>query len=271
MALFIRTTPLDSSKASFRTHLNYIKCLEKLLSNSTLSVFPMGIFTKRTTEISRFHKLFKVTLKSIKKDIELAREDSAFAVIATPWFPVKCYYALYYLESILTHLLDGSVQGFGKGGHAGIRKKIYSLVDTGAIVFSVSELNRIYDLTQIRAFPAINSGQNARFDYWQKTDCVNSVAKKLMEYKLHDAKIGRKWNLHLKKHQEDQKEFIKNEHLMIADFFFWYRIKANYRDLDYIDFENGITESEVLEYVETYNKAFEHYRIQLMRQINPLL
>ena len=271
MALFIRTMPLDSAKASFRTHLNYIKCLEKLFAGSTLSVSRTGTFTKRSVEIKRFQKLYKVTLKSIKKDIELAREDSAFSVIAAPWFPVKCYYALYYLESVLTHLLDGSVQGFGKGGHAGIRKKIYSLVDTGAIVFSVSDLNRIYDLTQIRALPAINPGQNARFDYWQKTDCVNSVVKKLMDYKLHDAKISRKWNLCTKKHREDQKLFVGVERLMIADFFFWYRIKANYRDLDYIDFENGITESEVLEYIEIYNKAFNHYHVQLIRQIDPLI
>ncbi|OGY59297.1 MAG: hypothetical protein A3I31_02160 [Candidatus Colwellbacteria bacterium RIFCSPLOWO2_02_FULL_44_20b] len=270
MALSIRATPLDFAKASFRTHLNYIKCLEKLFASSTLSVSRTGIFTKRNVEITRFRKLYKVTLKSIKKDIELAREDSAFAVIAAPWFPVKCYYALYYLESILTHLLDGSVQGFGKGGHAGIRKKIYSLVDMGFIVFSVAELNRVYELTQIRALPAINVGQNARSDYWQKTDCINSVAKKLMDYKLHDVKIGRKWNLRTKKHRDEQKSFVGVERLMIADFFFWYRIKANYRDLDYIDFENGITETEVLEYLETYNKVFEYYRIQLIRQITKL-
>jgi hypothetical protein len=165
MPLFIRTTPLDSAKASFRTHLNYIKCLERLFASSTLSVSRTGTFTKRDVEITRFQKLYKVTLKSIKKDIELAREDSAFAVIAAPWFPVKCYYSLYYLESVLTHLLDGSVQGFGKGGHAGIRKKIYSLVDTGAIEFSVAELNHVYGLAQICALPAINAGQNARSDY----------------------------------------------------------------------------------------------------------
>ncbi len=272
MAIFARSlSSLDFAKASFRTHLNYIKCLEKLFASSTLSASRTGTFTKRNTEITKFQKLYKVTLKSIKKDIELAREDSAFAVIAAPWFPVKCYYALYYLESVLTHLLDGSVQGFGKGGHAGIRKRIYSLIDTGALVFSVAELNRVYGLIEIQALSVINVGQNARSDYWQKTDCINSVAKKLMDYKLHDAKLGRKWNLHTKKHQDDQKLFIGTERLMIADFFFWYRIKANYRDLDYIDFENGITEAEVLEYLETYNKVFEHYRIQLIKQINPLL
>jgi len=56
----------------------------------------------------------------------------------------------------------------------------------------------------------------------------------------------------------------------VFHFLVGYRIKANYRDLDYIDFENGITETEVLEYLETYNKVFEYYRIQLIRQITKL-
>lgn len=271
MVLLARSTPLDSAKASFRTHLNYIKCLEKLFNGNTISATKVGTPAKRNSEIAKFQKLYKVTHKSIKKDIELAREDSAFAVIVAPWFPVKCYYALYYLESVLTHLIDGNTHGFGKGGHAGIRKKLSSLIDSGALVFSVADLNKIYSLPDIQQLPAINAGQNARSDYWQKEDCINSVAKKLMDYKLHDAKLGRKWNLRTKKHQDERKLFIRTERLTISDFFFWYRIKANYRDLDYIDFENGISETEVLDYLETYNKVFEYYRAQLVKQINALL
>ena len=118
--------------------------------------------------------------------------------------------------------------------------------------------------------PAINSGQNTRLDYWQKPQCIQSVAKKLMEYKLHDAKMGRKWNLHTKKDKEEKKQFINSEKMMLSDFFYWYRIKANYRDLDYIDFENGIDSTEVLEYLEIYNKAFEKYRACLTKRINIL-
>jgi len=263
------TTSLNS-KASFLTHLNYIKCLEKLLSNATFFASRVGTSPRHAADIARFKKLEVVTRKSIRKDIELSREDSAFAVIAAPWFPVKCYYSLYYLESILVHLIDGTTSGFGKGGHTSVRKKIYNLVDSGVISLGTSELNRIYKLTDIQVFPAINPGQNARYDYWRKTECTNSVAKKLMDYKLHDAKLGKKWNLHTKKHREEQKQFIFNEKLMLLDFFYWYRIKANYRDLDYIDFENGITETEVLGYIEDYYNAYIYYRSQLLRRINVL-
>lgn len=264
-------TPFEHTKASFKTHLNYIKCLEKMFSACDISTTKTGTFTKNNTEISRFKKLYDVTLKSIRKDIELAREDPDFAVIIAPWFPVKCYYALYYLESILIHLVDGSMHGFGKGGHTGVRKKIYSLVSSNKIIFNQVELNTVYPLTQINSMPAINSGQNTRSDYWDKPECIQSVVKKLLDYKIHDAHIGRKWNLHTKKDKGEKKQFIISEKLMISDFFYWYRIKANYRDLDYIDFENGIDSTEVLEYIEIYNKAFESYRSCLSKNLNILI
>lgn len=270
MALLVRTSPFDSAKASFRTHLNYVKCIEKLLSSSNLSVQKNGTPTKRNNEVKRFQKLYNVTLKSIKKDVELAKEDAEFAVIIAPWFPVKCYYAIYYLESVLLHLIDGCAYGFSKGGHTGVRKKIYSLINSN-ILFNHSDLDTVYNLTQVQSMPSIDSGRNARNDYWQKQECIQSVAKILMRYKLHDAKTGRKWNLRTKKHRAEKQQFISTEQLALIDFFYWYRIKANYRDLDYIDFENGITANEVLEYVETYYRAFDTYRAGLVKQINSLL
>ncbi|MBI5234912.1 MAG: hypothetical protein HY886_01500 [Deltaproteobacteria bacterium] len=201
-------------------------------------------------------------------DFKLAQVDSAFAVIIAPWLPVKCYYALYYLESVLSHLINGSVHGFGRGGHTGVRKQIYSLSNSGSFSFSVDALNRVYTLTEIRELPAIDPGQNARADYWREPECVNSIVKKLTDYKLLEKKLG--WNLHTKKHREEQNQFIAKERLMILDFFYWYRIKANYRDLDYIDFENGIAKRDVLKYTETYFKAFKHYSAQLVNQIEKL-
>ena len=90
-----------------------------------------------------------------------------------------------------------------------------------------------------------------------------------MKYKMHDS--GKKWNLRTKKGREEKRQFVSQESLMLTDFFYWYRIKANYRDLDYIDFESGISESEVLEYMRTYYQAFDYYRLLLIGEINPAL
>lgn len=270
MILLTKATPLDPTRASFRTHLNYIKCMKRLLFVNNFSATKIGTTTRKAFEVVRFQKLYEATRKSIEKDIELAKEDPEFAVIVAPWFPVKCYYALYYLESILVHLIDGSMLGFAKGGHTALRKKVCALVSTGNILFNQNDLDCIYKLTQAKSMPAINSGQNTRHDYWQRDECTQSLAKILIRYKLHDAKIGNKWNLRKKNHQTEKQQFILKEQLMLIDFFYWYRIKANYRDLDYIDFENGITANEVLEYIKMYYQTFNIYREILKKQIKNL-
>lgn len=258
----------DTARASFLTHLNYVKRIEHLLNGCSVSVKPSKVGSLRRADITRFIRLYEVTRKSIKKDIELAREDTAFAVISAPWFPVKCYYALYYLESVLVHLMDGAAVGFVKGGHAGVRKKISMHIQSGALDFSVPDLNRSHLVEEIENIPAITGGRNTRGSYWSEDSCTDSLLKKLSDYKLHDAKVGRKWNLRTKTGRADKAIFAAGENVTVLDFFYWYRIKANYRDLDYVDFENGITEREVLEYIETYYKAYGKYRSLIAAEIN---
>jgi hypothetical protein len=264
----LASPPFDPARASFQTHLNYAKRMGHILSGSRITVTAMEGVRVIHNEKNKFRKLYDVTRKSIEKDVELAREDSAFAVIAAPWFPVKCYYALYYLESILIHLLDGSTSGFLKGGHTAIRKKFYANLVTGSIVLSAPGVSRICMLEEVQRIPAIESGRNARSSFWKEEACSDSILKKLADYKLHDAKLGRKWNLHTRAHQIEKAEFIARERIALLDFFYWYRIKANYRDLDYIDFENGITADEVRDYMEAYNVAYEGYRSLLISQID---
>ncbi|MFY9287176.1 MAG: hypothetical protein WAO98_01615 [Alphaproteobacteria bacterium] len=260
----------ESVRASFRTHLNYIKCIEKLLLTSKFFAKQIGSPIKSEFGIRRFKKLNKITVKSIERDIELAREDPEFGMIIAPWFPVKCYYALYYFESILINLIDGDMAGFRHGGHGAVRKKICNLVSTKNIYFDEATLDMVYSLSRISSMPPINPGQNTKNSYWSEVQCGDSVAKKLFDYKLYDRKINKKWNLYSPKDRAEKKDFIKTERLMLIDFFYWYRIKANYRDFDYIDFENGITPAETLQYLESYFNAFRLYSAGLMQQIERL-
>ncbi len=261
---------LDSSTASFRTHLNYIKCLERVLSGCTLSVAPRGTFQVQTAEVKRFIRLYKLTVKSISKDFELAQEDVAIALIIAPWFPVKCYYALYYLESILLHLTDGGMHGYGKGGHSKVRTMIKKHITSGAIVFSSLEINNVYPLHQIEILQTTASGGTTTFSYWETSQCVNSIVKKLFEYKLHNAKMTNGWDFRTRLGRSNRDIYLQRETLGLLDFFYWYRIKANYRDLDYIDFENGVSEQEVFEYLEAYYEAFKAYSNLLGGEINRL-
>lgn len=267
----IEIEKLQSPRASFTTHFNYIQCLARILSGTTLSInkTPAPAFNK--TEVNRFNKLENITDRSIKEDIGLSAADNAFAVIAAPWFGVKCYYSLYYLESILLNVLDGTTVGFSKGGHRKVRTRISQLLSEGGISFSDTDLNATHSLYEISAFPPIRPGANARSTYWLHSTCPQSVLKKLMEYVLHDQEMNGQWNLRKPADRLKKKDYITKSKISLVDFFYWYRIKANYRDLDYIDFENGITEAEVFEYMAAYYKAYSAYRKLLVTRINALL
>ncbi len=256
------------SSASFITHLNYVKRMSVLLSTTRLSVSNIKISTSESKNMKRFFRLYKVTQKSIVTDISLSGQISEFAIISTPWLPVKCYYALYYLESILVYLISGDNCGFKPGGHTNVREKIYSLVKSSEMVLSNNDLNNVYPLSVIKTTPRIPVGSNTRNNYWNDPRCTKSITVKLMDYKLFDAKQKKKWNLHTKKGKKEKQDFISNKSLMLIDFFYWYRVKANYRDLDYIDFESGLSESEVIEYMKQYFSSFNSYRKMLVAEIH---
>lgn len=266
-----KAVPFDKQRASFITHLNYIRCLKKILSEASISVSTRGSFIKNDEEVNRFRNLFRLTKMSLATDIRLARHNPAFAIIVAPWFPVKCYYALYYLESILIHLADGSNQGFTRGGHTSVRKVIYTHITTNLINFTITDLSSVYSLASIDALPPIPSGSNTSSGFWEQPQCISSLLKKLKEYKVHNQMLSQKWNLHRKKDREEKNRFIAREKISLLDFFYWYRIKANYRDLDYIDFENGISEAEVLCYLEEFNNAFELYKDLLEHEVDRML
>lgn len=262
--------PLDPALASFRTHLNYAKRMSHLLRGTEITVNPSGSPRLYEAGVARFQRLHNVTNRSIEMDIALARENHAFAVVAAPWFSVKCYYALYYLETILVHRLDGTLVGFVKRGHGGVRRKMSDHLEQGTAIFSVPELTRVRSLPDVNAVPPIDPGRNARADFWEKDVCTDSLLKKLAEYKMHDAKIGNGWNYHRPTHRDERDSFIARERITPIDFFYWYRIKANYRDLDYIDFENGIVAEDIIAYMEAYNAAYERYATLLLSSIHSI-
>lgn len=262
---FNRSLFQNPTQVAYKTHLNYIKRLAFHLSTSNLLVTAKQERFPEIQKSSHFKKLYKLTTKSLAKDIELAREDAGFAAIMAPWFPVKCYYALYYLESLLFYFCDGSQTGFEKQGHKGIRNKVTESINNETFRFTEASLNAVHGLSEIEKFPAIKQGQNGTDTFWTRDECTNSVLKKLTEYKLLDGRPGKRWT------PSKRLSFINGKTITLIDFFYWYRIKANYRDVDFIDFENGVTEAQSLEYVETYYQAYSLYRNLLLQCLRVLI
>lgn len=261
MVLYAKVTTFRPEEASFRTHLNYAKYLEQQLAGNKISI-SVQKGERNVQEVERYMRLHEPTHRSIFHDHGYTMENAAYGEVIAPWLPVKCHYSLYYLESILCHLLDGSVVGFRQGGHGNIRRHLSRAVQSGIIQFSNQTLNEVRSLKDVRQYPSIKPGENARSEFWRDPKCTEALARKIVDYKLADAQGSARWNLLKPSHRKDREEYIDREKIMLLDFFYWYRLRANYRDLDYINFD-GISPNEIQEYVHTYFMSYAFYKIQL--------
>jgi hypothetical protein len=90
----------NSLSVTFKTHLNYIKCMTRLTEGLVINIHISPHTPLETRMLVKFDTLARITTKSIQGEKDACDREKAYAQVASPWIPVKCYYRLYYLESI---------------------------------------------------------------------------------------------------------------------------------------------------------------------------
>lgn len=254
----------------FATHNNYVRCIASNLNGFELTTTLHPTATLPIDKIDKFLKLSEMTHNSIRDEIAACFRDSDYTQVVAPWMPVKCYYRLYYLESVMLYLLSGSAVGFTHGGHTGVRKNIKSHIASGQLTASnvvVFESVTVQDAL-VHTIP---SGANLSPNFHTTTDCVNSLKKKLATYAEHDfrEKSGIK-DYRSRANQIRRNSFRVATSINLSDFFYWMRIKANYKDVDYLDFAYNISPDDAYTYIMRYAAAQESYAFSLEALIEQL-
>lgn len=256
--------------STFKTHLNYIKCLDKLFDNCELTINIMASGKLDPKKLIKFQKLAEITQRSIDNEVSYMIQEPEYSQVVAPWLPVKCYYRLYYLESIFLYLLNGNEAVFKQGGHSAVRSGLHDALKGISITFKNIDLDSV-----IPIIDAINykgtSGANVRNDFHESDECIKSIRKKISQYKEHnfkDRKTAKNYWMTSKGRQE-RKEFLTKNLITIIDYFYWMRIKANYKDVDFLDFEI-ISTSETKEYASYYVSAADKYAHALNKAIELL-
>lgn len=253
----------NPSQSTFRTHLNYIRCIAGQYSGLTLATSLAPTAKLPTTDIDRFQKLSDLTAKSIDIELNASAFDHEYAQIIVGWLPVKCYYRIYYLESILIYLLENNKKGFSKGGHKGVRDAISRIINENKITFSNVEISTQSTIAMIRTH-TIASGANLSPTYYTSPDCIHSVRKKISEYKEYDWKETRGIKQYrTPANRSSRDNFYITNTLNLTDFFYWLRIKVNYKDLDFLDFPDAGTSDDAFLYVKNYIDAYRAYSTAL--------
>lgn len=262
----------DSASQTFRTHLNYVKCMDRLTLGLSITVNISATQTLSKQKIAKFEALAHITEISIGGEKTACDNQKEYAQVASPWIPVKCYYYLYYLESVFLYLLNSSEAGFNHNGHSTVKSMLLSMVKSNEITLvgaGASSLSTITTWLQADNFKT--SGSTLSPSYHSSGDCENSLRGKVAEYIEIDWKQGAKIKDYRKKTAKNLKvTVLQPKEFCLLDYFYWMRIKSNYRDIDFLDFDNNVNENDAYEYLTYYIKTTFQYAEALKSSIQTL-
>ncbi len=260
----------QSVQSMFTTHNNYVRCLSRHVSGLTISTTLRPTQPLAHAKLEKFSKLSEMTHASIRDEVEACFNLSEYTQVVAPWMPVKCYYRIYYLEAIMLYLLNGSEVGFSHGGHSGVRKGIKTLIENGQLSFSSTPFSTKESIGSALSH-TIASGSNLSPTFYQTDECTRSLRKKIAQYAELDFKDKERIaNYRSQTNREKRDLFYANQSINLTDFFYWMRIKANYKDIDYLDFANDIPAEDAYMYIMRYASAQENYAYALKNFIEEL-
>jgi len=257
----------------FRTHWNYIKCLNYIFTDLQISV-NVSTSSYLDPEIAiRFERLSQITKLSTLSDLASCRQETTYASVVAPWVPVKCYYRLYYLESIFLYFLSNDRRGFRNGGHTGVRKSLLNELEIGHISLINSSSSILSEISVWDTASNFNtsSGSNISGCYFMYPDCHKSIRKKMTEYiKIDWMQANRIENFRKLEARRLRDEKLKPKRFSLLDYFYWMRIKANYRDVDFLDFEQDVSSLDSFEYIKEFVETTEKYASALESTITQI-
>lgn len=259
---------LAHAPPDFITHLNYVQCLndfsKKLVIKSNLNIKSR---IKENEKLDKKLNLIRLTKKSIDVEFKTIKKNSDFAEACVPWIAVKSYYLLFNLLLIVKHLLFGDDNAFNSK-HREILDDLKNYIKRKEIIFNKEIFNYICpckDALLIKSKSGLNL-RRTKVDLQQRCD---QIIKKLALYKLEDFQREKNIpNFRKKKNKEAKNDFIGKSNINICEFFYWYRIKSNYRDLKFLD--QDISDNQFVNFYQNYFELTENFYNAFTNFINSL-
>jgi hypothetical protein len=234
---------------SFKTHLYYISCLNQLSQNLKINE-SFNIKTKipKYKNLKKKINLIRLIKKSFDEEYNMAKNNKDFAEVGSTWVAVKSYYLIFNMCLIAQYLIDGSEKSLDMG-HRHLLENVKKLIKGKKIVFNKKIFNEFRSCSDALKFK-LSPKESLKPDL-DITKRVSSIFKKITSYKLinfqRDEKIE---NFRTKQNRKKKEEFLKNNDVNLCEFFYWYRIKVNYRDLDFLNEE--ISDKNFFDFYKNY-------------------
>jgi len=222
-----------SERIDFKTHLIYVERLAKLSHGLSVKcqIKPLLKKSKLDDIKSKLH-LIELTKKSLEDEHRIVDIDKEYSLASVLWLPMKTYYLLYHLLSVIDYILTENKTSLSIT-HEGCLGVFSKRLRNSEIEFSEKRFNDLFtkDILDFRS----KSGEHLRRS---ATDDViyKLVMKKIGIYKKGNYMLKAGIDLRTKKGREKMRKYLLNKFsVSIFDFFYLMRIKSTYRDFNFID------------------------------------
>jgi len=241
----IATGPFEHP--DFVTHANYLRFLKnhssKLKLNCNLKITKQMSYDKRA---SQKVKLIELTLENLKEEKSNIDKYPDYAVVCVSWVPVKSYYLIFNMLVLLQYLKSTS-NTYLTITHSGLFDSFREALEKKEFTFNNDYFNQTYQVEEIWKWK-IPKWENVKRNSADEELRYKQIMKKLALYGAEDFKRNKRIKRLI---GENKVQFSKNK-INLCEFLYWYRIKANYRDMEFID--KGVP---VNDFVDFYNDYFE--------------
>jgi hypothetical protein len=256
-------TPITDGE--FRTHLNYLKCIRHLSLNLTLKTNNISPLSNKpvTSVAKKKATLIKLTKENIDAEMNQINDFIEYSQICISWIPVKSYY-LFFNELILLLYLITDDDKWLLEDHKKIHMKLKELIRNKNINFSSTDFNTIYIPSRILEWK-IQSGNNVIRNNLNYQSLERQLIKKMFAYCKEDYKRSKS----IKSLSGNNKsKFLNSTVINLCEFFYWYRLKANYRDMEFVNSNVDLIDFKSF-YSEYYNLSINFYSC-MKSEINKL-
>jgi len=207
-------------------------------------------------------KLICLCLNALEKEREIISQVPEYAIVASSWVAVKSYYLLFDMLLVTKYLITCSHEAFNST-HAEIQNYLKKIIHNKCIYFNIEGLNTNHKIGAILKRKAPSGANLKRININQQTRYYQ-VLKKLAKYRLDEYKRT-KGIKHLSGKKKN--EFVSSE-ISINEFFYLYRIKSNYRDLEFLS--KDIDKHEFVDFYSNYFSLSLNYYNAFKSFINNL-
>lgn len=190
-----------------------------------------------------------MTLNSLRGEYNTILQNPDYAELCVSWISVKSYYLIYNLLLVLDYLITGQESSFNLT-HSKSLSNFKNHLENNNLSFNVDIFNKNYSCFNALKLKFM-CGFNIKVINVNLQERATQILKKLVSYKLENLQIKKSLkNFRTRKAKEIKDDFLKSETVNMIEFFYWYRIKANYRDLEFLN--KDLTNDKFKEFYQNY-------------------